>query len=136
MIQCIFYSFLLVPYILLSQHTISVNVQNVNSALGNIKVAVYNSDAAFLTYDGAIKAGSTSAHTGKVTLKIENLSKGEYALAVFHDENGNGKLDTNWLGVPKEKVAFSKSKMRPFGPPSYKECAFTITSDYEIDIIL
>ena len=136
MIKSILFGFVVMPYFLFSQHTISVNVYNVHSASGDIKAAIYGSDDAFLTYDGAIKAGSASAQTGKVTLKIENLSKGEYALAVFHDENGNGKLDTNWLGFPKEKVAFSKGKMRSFGPPRYEDCTFTITSDYEIDTVL
>lgn len=126
----------LVPCLLFSQYTITVHVHNIRSALGDIKVATYDSAAAFLSHDSALRTSSASAHTGKVTLNIEDLPAGKYALGIFHDANANGKLDTNWLGIPKEKVGFSKGKMRPFGPPRYKDCTFTITSDYEIDIVL
>jgi len=71
-----------------------------------------------------------------VMMHITDLPAGEYALAIFHDENNNGKLDTNWLGIPKEKVAFSKAKMKTFGPPKFKECAFKMSSDHEIHIDL
>ncbi|WP_437399800.1 DUF2141 domain-containing protein [Flagellimonas lutimaris] len=127
---------LLVPLSMFSQNNISVHVHNVLSNKGDVNVAVYNSDATFLSLDGAFKVGTKVAHEGIVQLMIEDLPSGEYALAVFHDENGNGKLDTNWLGIPKEKVAFSNAKMKTFGPPKYRECAFKMSSNYEIHIDL
>ncbi|MAU14911.1 MAG: hypothetical protein CMH46_05150 [Muricauda sp.] len=127
---------ILSPWYMSSQNTISVHVHNVLSDKGDVNVAVYNSDASFLSFDEVYTTGTEAAHKGLVKLQIEDLPSGEYALAVFHDENGNGKLDTNWLGIPKERVAFSKGKMKTFGPPKYQECAFRITSDYEIDISL
>ncbi|SDQ18406.1 DUF2141 domain-containing protein [Flagellimonas zhangzhouensis] len=117
-----------------AQHTLSVKVNNVTSNEGKVNVAVYNSHEAFLSFDKVMKTHGVSAHKGTVDLTITDLPDGEYALAVFHDENDNGKLDTNWLGIPKEKVAFSNAKMKTFGPPKYKECAFTVNSDYEIHI--
>ena len=130
------FAFLLLPACLLSQNTISVLVNNVNSASGHVNVAVYDSDETFLSFDKVLATETVPANKGSVTLKIEDLPVGEYALAVFHDENNNGELDTNWLGIPKEKVAFSKGKMRTFGPPKYRDCAFKVTSDYEIIIDL
>ena len=131
-----FFGILLLPLSLFAQNTISVHVKNVDSTSGLVNVALYNSDETFLSFDRVLKTGSAPAHKGVVTLQIADLPIGEYALAVFHDENGNGKLDTNWLGIPKEKVAFSRAKMKTFGPPKYKECAFKVTSDYEISIDL
>ncbi|MEC7263142.1 MAG: DUF2141 domain-containing protein [Bacteroidota bacterium] len=124
------------PMMVLAQNTISVHVNNVSSKKGKVSVAVYNSDETFLSFERVLTTKSVQANEGSVVLKIANLPAGEYALAVFHDENGNGKLDTNWLGIPREKVAFSNAKMKTFGPPKYKECAFHITSDYEININL
>lgn len=117
-----------------AQHNLSVKINNVASADGNVNVAVYNSDDGFLSFDKVLKAQSVVSQKGSVEMTITDLPAGEYALAVFHDENNNGKLDTNWLGIPKEKVAFSNAKMKTFGPPKYKECAFTVNSDYEIHI--
>ena len=126
----------LVPLSMFAQNKISVHVNNVDSKFGQVNVAVYDSDDSFLTFDRVLKTESVPAKDGMVTLIIEDLPVGEYALAVFHDKNGNDKLDTNWLGIPKERVAFSKAKMRTFGPPKYKECAFKVNSDYEISIDL
>lgn len=134
--KIIFFCALLVPFLALSQNTISVNIYNVPSSEGNINVAVYDSDKSFLKFEGVIKSKSAPAEEGMVNVKIEDMPEGEYALAIFYDENGNDKLDTNWLGIPKEKVAFSKAKMKTFGPPNYKECAFIVTSDFEISIDL
>lgn len=134
--KMIFFGILWFPMSLLAQNTISVHIKNVNSTEGHIKVALYDSDKTFLSFDKVLKAGSAPAHKGIVTLQIADLPIGEYALAVFHDENGNGKLDTNWLGIPKEKVAFSRAKMKTFGPPKYEECTFQVTSDHEISIDL
>ncbi len=130
------FSIFIIPVWLFSQNTISVKVHNVPSQDGNINVAVYNSDESFLKFDKVVKTGSIQAQEGMVALKIENMPAGEYALAVFHDENANNELDTNWLGIPTEKVAFSKGKMKTFGPPKYKECVFSVNSDYEINIEL
>ncbi|UII77398.1 DUF2141 domain-containing protein [Flagellimonas sp. HMM57] len=130
------FSFFLIPAFLLSQHTITVNVTNIPSEEGNINVAVYDSDATFLKFEGVFKSGSTSAKKGKVSLKIDDIPTGKYAIALFYDKNGNDELDTNWLGIPKEKVAFSNAKMKTFGPPKYEECAFRVTSDFEIRIDL
>ena len=129
-------SLLLLPALMLAQNTISVHVHNVNSDKGKVNVAVYNSHDTFLSFEGVLTTDSVHAEEGRVTLTLPNLTSGEYALAVFHDENDNGKLDTNWLGIPKEKVAFSNAEMRTFGPPKYRDCAFHISSDYEINIKL
>ncbi|MFC4221483.1 DUF2141 domain-containing protein [Flagellimonas marina] len=134
--KMIFFGILLLPLSLFAQNTILVHVKNVDSTNGHVNVALYDSDETFLSFDGVLKTGSVPAREGVVTLQIVDLPIGEYAVAVFHDENGNGKLDTNWLGIPKEKVAFSRAKMHTFGPPKYKECAFKVTSDYEISIDL
>ncbi len=130
------FSIFIIPVWVFSQNTISVKVHNVPSQDGNINVAVYDSDESFLKFDKVVKTGSIQAQEGMVALKIENMPAGEYALAVFHDENANNELDTNWLGIPTEKVAFSKGKMKTFGPPKYKECVFSVNSDYEINIEL
>lgn len=131
-----FLFFLLLPIIGFSQHTLNVWVNNVANPKGSISVAVYNSDETFLSFDRVLRSDSVAANEGSVELSIPDLPPGEYALAVFHDENNNGELDTNWFGIPKEKVAFSNAKMKTFGPPKYHECAFKMISDHEIQIDL
>ena len=56
---------------------------------------------------------------------FEDIPPGTYALVVLHDENMNGKLDTNWLGIPKEDYGFSNNAKASLGPPSFSAASFT-----------
>jgi small-conductance mechanosensitive channel len=57
-------------------------------------------------------------------VRIPNETPGTYALAVIHDENMNGKLDTNWLGIPIEGYGFSNGAKGLFGAPSFSAARF------------
>lgn len=119
-----------------AQHNLSLNIDGVTSEEGNICFAVYTDEGSFLKFDKVYKSGSEKAVKGKTVFDITDLPEGEYAIAIFHDANGNNNLDTNMLGIPKEQIAFSKGKMKMFGPPKYNECAFTLNSNMEMNIRL
>lgn len=127
---------LLIPFFAMAQFNLTVSVKNVKSTDGKVSVAVYDNAAGFLKFDKVFKAASAPAEKGQTKVTIKDLPKGTYALAVFHDVNDNDKLDTNMLGIPKEPLGFSKGKLKTFGPPSYEECSFELTEDYEIDVPL
>ena len=129
------YSWLLLsafPFLGMSQYSLSVEVKGVKSSTGNINIAIYNRSRGFLKYEEVFKVDRIAAQEVTTNFKIMDLPNGEYAVAIFHDENGNDKLDTNWLGIPKESVAFSNAKIKAFGPPSYKECAFNMNRDLDL----
>ncbi len=119
-----------------AQHEITVEVLNVPSSEGKISVALYDREDAFLKFGEVYASASSAAKTGKTNVLLENIPNGNYAIALFYDKNGNDKLDTNWIGIPKEKVAFSNAKMKLFGPPSFKECSFDLQEDTRISISL
>ena len=60
-------------------------------------------------------------------IHFEAVADGEYALACFHDENGNKMLDTNFLGIPSEGTGASNDARSFMGPPSYKAARFVIS---------
>ena len=71
-----------------------------------------------------------------VSLKIENIEKGNYAVSVYHDENNNDILETTRLfGIPLEPYGFSNNPSMRFGP-SFKKSVFQFNSDKEITIKL
>ena len=127
---------LLLPFIGSAQNKLTVQVVGVSSDTGNIMLAVYDKADGFLKEGMAIMGISTKAVSGITELHIDDLPEGQYALAIYHDENGNEELDTNWLGIPKEPIGFSNSKMKTFGPPKFKECAFLFKADKLIQIDL
>ncbi len=61
-----------------------------------------------------------------VTLAFEGLPPGEYAISVVHDENGNGKLDTNFFGMPTEAFGFSGDPVVKRGRPAFESVKFAL----------
>lgn len=64
-----------------------------------------------------------------------DISPGTYALAVIHDENMNGELDTNWLGVPKEGYGFSSDAEASMSAPSFEAASFQYDGQ-ELDLTI
>jgi uncharacterized protein (DUF2141 family) len=48
------------------------------------------------------------------------------AILILHDENSNGKMDTNLLGIPTEGYGVSRDARRPFGPPVFEDAAIVV----------
>ena len=61
-----------------------------------------------------------------------NLEKGEYAIAVYHDENSNGKLDRNFIGMPSEDYVLSNYATGTFGPPSFEDAKISLADSLEL----
>ena len=71
----------------------------------------------------AIKRSVPASAAAQV--RLEAVKPGAYALAIFHDENGNKKLDT-FLGIPREGFGFSRNPAVRFGPPSFGQARFEL----------
>ena len=68
----------------------------------------------------------------KCIITIKNLKPGKYAVRYYHDENLNGKMDTNLVGKPTEGYGFSNNVIGKFGPPPFEKWLFEITGDKKI----
>lgn len=67
---------------------------------------------------------SVAVRAGRATCSFAEVPPGTYAMSAFHDENGNKKLDTNLLGMPKEGVCASNQAKGVMGPPKWKAASF------------
>lgn len=103
---------------------VEIQVGPVTEAVGSLLVAIYNSAATFRK--DAVQQQKITAKPGVMSLKFSDLAPGEYAIALYHDANDNGKLDTNLLGIPKEAYGFSVLDKSLLGPPSWDEVKFAI----------
>ncbi len=65
------------------------------------------------------------ARAGTVELRVRNVKPGAYAIAVFHDRNGNGKLDRSLIGLPSEPYGFSNNVGR-VGLPDFQAALITV----------
>ncbi|HNT28041.1 MAG TPA: DUF2141 domain-containing protein [bacterium] len=95
---------------------------------GQVFVYLYNQDDGFPTSpEKAFKTITLPVRESDTLFaKFEGLAPGDYAVAVMHDENGNGQIDTNWIGIPKEGLGVSNNAKGVMGPPKFKDAKVTV----------
>lgn len=113
-------------------YTITVNISGMKADKGNVYVALYNSEASFLK-DG-IYGAIVKVTDKKATAVFNNIEKGVYAISAFHDKNDNKKMDTNFMGIPKEPTGCSNGARGFMGPPKYKKAKFELIKDTIIPV--
>lgn len=113
--------------VVLAQHTLTVEVSNIKSDKGTIMIALFKGEAGFPKDDSkAIKKMKVNIKDKKATITFTDLEAGEYAFALFHDENGNNEMDSNMFGVPKEGYGFSTNYKPTMSAPDFDEADFKI----------
>ncbi len=118
--------------------TLTVTVQDVRSEDGEIKLALYATEASFSSFSVELASQVIEAQPGTLTATFDNLPPGDYAVAAYHDENGNSSFDTNFLGLPTEGYGFSNDAPVVLGPPSFDDAAVEVrddNSETEISIV-
>jgi uncharacterized protein (DUF2141 family) len=101
---------------------VSFEVTGIESTSGHVLVALYD-EGSFLRKP--LKAMRLDPVRGKVTGTFKEVPEGIYALSVVHDENDNGKLDSNLVGIPVERYAFSNNPSL-WGAPRFSDARVTI----------
>ncbi|MEM6927141.1 MAG: DUF2141 domain-containing protein, partial [Myxococcota bacterium] len=78
---------------------------------------------------------ASKAVDGAITCRFPDVQGGTVAVSVRHDVDGNGKLDTNLVGMPKEPFGFSRdAKLRTFGPPRFEDASVDARGTIEVTL--
>ncbi|MBW2399025.1 MAG: DUF2141 domain-containing protein [Deltaproteobacteria bacterium] len=104
--------------------TLSVVPVGLENSRGTLLAQLSNVAATFEGEGEPFRSAEMKVVDGQAVVVFEDVPHGDYALKVFHDENDNQKLDTNFVGMPKEKFGFSNDVMGRFGPPSFEQARF------------
>lgn len=130
------FAFLLVSYCAHSQSsidtayaetgTITVTLRGLDSDEGQLMVALYASDATWLS--DSLMGIITEINEGEATVVFKEVPYGIYAISSFHDQNSNDELDAGLFGIPKEPYACSKGAKGRFGPPKWEDAKFEVSS--------
>ena len=108
--------------------TLKVEVTNVKNGSGKLWFAVFKPNEKFGEGRPDIYKILDVKSTDNQVVTFQ-LEPGKYALAVYHDLNGNNSLDKNFIGIPKEPYGFSQNFRPRFSPPTFKDCEFVVTSE-------
>lgn len=102
--------------------SLTVIVGNIRGATGAVHVDLC-SERKFITENCEVST-KTPAQYGETTVTLKGLRPGHYAVQAIYDENGNGKQDFNFIGMPREGFGFSRDAKVRLGPPRWADAVF------------
>jgi len=107
-----------------------VRIHDARSDRGKILVLVFDKEDGFPEQvEKAFRQLALESKNGKTEFRLDDIPAGEYAITVLHDEDDNGIMTTNFVGLPVEKYGFSNNPKIYFGPPSFEKSAVQISSE-------
>lgn len=120
----------------LSKGSIIVEVNGLRSNEGEVRVNLYDSKDGFPSDpEKALLTLVSKIENKRAMVVFKDIHIGNYAISVLHDENGNRKVDLNWLMIPKEGIGASNNPKISLGPPSFSDAKFKLSPE-ELDITI
>lgn len=110
-----------------------IDLSGMQNTSGKVNVALYNSSSTFNDPNQAYRELFLNCTGGSMTITLDSLVQGEYAFAIFHDENNNQQIDQNFLSIPTEGFAFSNNAMGTFGPPNWTQSKFSVPASSTVN---
>ncbi|HJX62743.1 MAG TPA: DUF2141 domain-containing protein [Polyangia bacterium] len=103
-----------------------MRIESLRNDRGIVFVSLYDNKLAFDKNKGEAAGAQARPANRSAVVVFESVVPGTYALSFIHDENENKKLDTNFLGIPKEGFGYSKDAMGRFGRPKFDDAALIV----------
>jgi uncharacterized protein (DUF2141 family) len=117
------------------QYTLDIVVSGIHNDKGTLYLSLYNSEKGYpRDPKAAFRLTYARIVNGISTFRFDKLPRGTYAVACYHDENSNGKLDSNLFGVPTEGTGASNNATGFLGPPKFRDAKFSLDRDTAITI--
>lgn len=107
--------------------SVRVQIHGVRNTNGDIACAIFNAAEGYPEESTKAYKFIRMASPGNSAIcQFHDIPPGTYAVAVFHDENANGKLDKNFLGIPREGYGASNNVRPKMSAPAFKDAAFSV----------
>ncbi|MBL1215704.1 MAG: DUF2141 domain-containing protein [Ignavibacteriae bacterium] len=114
---------------------LKLTVVGIENDEGTIAVALSNSREDYESYETVYRSANIKIADNKAEHLFDELPFGEYAIKVYHDEDDDGEIDRNFLGIPSEDYGFSNNASASFGPADYDDAKFIFDQKFlEIEI--
>jgi len=105
-----------------------VEIEGIRSASGSVYVALFSKPEGFPDGNFCDQHMKIAAAAKPLTVIFDNVTPGNYAVGAYHDENNNGRLDTNFIGYPMEGYALSNGIRAVISRPRFIDAAFAVGS--------
>jgi uncharacterized protein (DUF2141 family) len=117
-------------------HKLSIHISGISKIKGSLFIAIFRPTDDFPVFGKQFKGIVKEVEGKSQNYNFDNLPEGEYALAIYQDENRNKILDKNLLGIPTEIYGFSNNARRTFSAPSFQEAKFKLNKDLQQTVFL
>jgi uncharacterized protein (DUF2141 family) len=118
-------------------YDLTITIPNIKNTNVGVHVSVYSSKnkASFTKTGQEFKVLDFKAEVANGKYIIKNLPEGEYAIAIYHDENGDKKCNTNMIGIPKEGYGFTRLD-KIWSIPKFDDCKVLLNSNLSVSVNL
>ena len=117
-------------------HKLSIHISGISKIKGSLFIAIFRATDDFPVFGKQFKGIVKEVEGKSQNYTFDDLPEGEYALAIYQDENRNKILDKNLLGIPTEIYGFSNNARRSFSAPSFQEAKFKLNKDLHQTVFL
>lgn len=109
----------------LKNNGLSITIHGLHSNKGHVLISLFKDGNGYPgEADKASRTAKVSIKNNAAVISFNSIPSGNYAIAILHDENDDEKMNTNFLGLPKEGYGFSNNATGTFGPPSFSKASF------------
>ena len=110
--------------------SLTVLVTNIRNNKGQIGFCLFNAGAGFPDHPEKAMQRTFVPVTGNTAqYTFGDIPPGTYAVSVFHDENGDKKINRNFIGIPREGIGVSNNAKGRLGPPKFEDAKFNFSPD-------
>jgi len=107
---------------------ITVQINNLKNDNGFVLLGLHNQETFMNTKASALTGIKEKIKDGKIEVTFRNVTEGDYAIMVVHDENANNRMDFELNGMPKEAYGMSNNDMS-YGPPLFEDAKFKVKKE-------
>lgn len=132
----LFISILAIQFSYSQTADLSITVTGFETVSGAINIGLFNKADDFPKEDREYRLVIFDVDSSEITYVFKDLPHGEYAIALYHDENRDDECNRNFIGIPKEGYGFSNNIKPMFSAPSFDDTKFQLKEDKSISIAL
>ena len=115
---------------LASEFVVQIEITDIKNTNGDLSCSLFSSKEGYPEdHSKAYQNIHVKIDSNQAICEFKNIAPGTYAAIILHDENKNGKIDKNFVGIPQEGYASSNNERPRFSAPRFKEASFKVSSD-------
>jgi len=113
---------------------LAVSVSQARNDSGRVRCGLFDRADGWRDEEQALRAVDAAVVSGKATCDFGSVPAGEYAIAVFHAEQGEPRVEYGFLGKPRQGVGFSNNPSITFGAPGFDTAKVSVGDDDDLNV--